>query len=491
MAVTVQLQSSWSAGMRRDLPRSRMPQGSSWNMVDLIPDLGAPNRKRGGWGYASPALSASAATGSTYVSAVKRAPFTAGAKLCAVTDDAKLVTIASDSSATLVGSAVAAAQNPVFHSQKLILPSSDGTTAPKYYDGTTLGNLAGSPPAGKYATVYADRTVLAHTAANPERIYFSGASDPTSWDTTNSWRSFISSVTGLAALPGALLVFQSAATSRVRGATPPPGSDQIVDDPLFTVGCTDARSIVVTGAYAIFANPLGVYRTNGTAFPEDLTKQCGISSYWQSVLASYSSTWTLAAGIYRNYYVISVMDGSTFKDAFMFDLSPGKYAAYRVSNLKALCFDNAVTVGEELYFGLRSASRVGKLSTIFSPSATYKNDADGTAVAPVWETTLFGGDNKRKTWRSVIVDFDMRDSASDNPTIQIAYVANPEDSYTDISSGSGGLLSETTNKSRKRVLLNVPSDAIALRFTQANASSDTRFYGLSADVHAREGSRLS
>ena len=125
------------------------------------------------------------------------------------------------------------------------------------------------------------------------------------------------------------------------------------------------------------------------------------------------------------------MDGSTFKDCFSFDIDARNVT--RHSNIKALAFGRAVTVGEELYFGLKPAGRLGKYSTIYSPASGVKNDADGTAVTPILETVLFRDRPGKKTWRSLYVTYDMRDAASDNPILTVSYIKNPEDAYTALS----------------------------------------------------------
>lgn len=492
MARLVELQSQWSRGMKQDFPRSALPRGSSWSMVDWIPDLGAPLRKRGGWSYASPSLSATAASGTsaTYVAAVQHVPFPAGNQLVAITDGGRLIKVTSVSSASDMGAGVVPIAKPVLYLSTLVIPASDGTTAPKKYDGSSVSALGGSPPAGKYAAVYKDRVVLAATSASANAVFFSAAAKPESWD-LNSYVTTRREIKGLAALTNAIMVFQSDSTARIRGTVPPyqgQNSDMIVDDPIFNVGCSDARSIAVIGQYAMFANTQGVWRTNGTNIPENLTESAGLSTYWSDLMASYTSSWVLAGATFRNYYVLSVMNGSTFVDAFMFDMR--RPVAYRVSNLKAMMMSSGVVVGEELYVAHRSSSRVLGLASMFSPAAGVKADADGTAVTPVVETPLFGGDTGKKTWRAVVVDYDLRDAASDNPTVQVSYIKNPGDAYTAVSSGKGGVLAETTGKSRARVSLLVPSDAVALKFAQSNASSDTMLYSLNGDVHARESSRL-
>ena len=77
-------------------------------------------------------------------------------------------------------------------------------------------------------------------------------------------------------------------------------------------------------------------------------------------------------------------------------------------------------------------------------------------------------------------------AATDNPTMAVSYIKNPEDAYTSLAT-----ITETTNKSRQKIPLRVSSDAVGLKLVQSNASSDTRIYALEAEVSRREGSRLT
>lgn len=490
MARTVPLQQAYRA-MRQDEERGRMLRGAVWNMVDALPDLDdAPAGKRGGWAYASNDISATKATAS-YVAALIYAAFTAAAKLVAIDEDGELYTINTGTQAvTDIGAVVVPKQRPVLHADKLIIPAGDGTTAPKYYDGNaTVGTLAGTPPTAKWAEVYKDRTCLAYTSSFKTRIFFSGAADPTSWDTTNSWQSVLAPITGLASLPNALLVFQEKQTSRIRGYTPPSASsagDFIVDDPLFKIGCTDARSIAVDGASCVFANPRGIFLTDGTLKPEDLTASIGLKRYWTTLLAAYDgSTWTLSAGMIRNYYMITVMNGSSFVDALMIDVPNRR--GWRLSNLPAVMFADAVTIGEELYFGMRTAARVGKLSGIFSPAAGNKNDANGTAVTPVIETPFFRDRGGFKRWTAFYLGYDMRDAASDDPMLTMSYITNPEDAYTPFAT----VLGETTNYQRQLIREPARGEGIGFKIAQTRASSTTRFYDIEAQVYSEEQSKAT
>src|SRR4051812_39106327 len=76
---SVNVESDFSLGMKRDAPRSALPPGSVWNSTDFLLDQPGVARKRGGTAFASPALS-----GATYVAAVVYAEFPAGNQLVAV-----------------------------------------------------------------------------------------------------------------------------------------------------------------------------------------------------------------------------------------------------------------------------------------------------------------------------------------------------------------------------------------------------------------------
>jgi hypothetical protein len=57
-------------------------------------------------------------------------------------------------------------------------------------------------------------------------------------------------------------------------------------------------------------------------------------------------------------------------------------AWWRVTNVKATMFSQAVGAAEELYYADRSTNRVATISGFFSPTSSNKNDANGTAVTP-------------------------------------------------------------------------------------------------------------
>jgi hypothetical protein len=140
----------------------------------------------------------------------------------------------------------------------------------------------------------------------------------------------------------------------------------------------------------------------------------------------------------------------------------------------------------ELYFGRRGAARVAKTSSIFVPTSSNKEDADGTDVEPLFETGFVGLDGTLKTFRSVYVEYDVRDASSDDPYLTVSYIDSPEEtSYSALSP----TCSESTELSRQHMPLNFPSRGVAFKVAQTGPSSDTRLYGVSVHAYPREGNR--
>lgn len=474
--------------MYRDLPRNALPKGACWTIQDAIPSLGAQLRNRGGWTSYSDDVSGTIAAAS-YVTAGIYADQLATPKLIGVTEDGEIFTVATDGTGNVtdVGAGVTMLQNPVQLGALVVFPASGGATDPKSWDGTTLQSLSGSPPQAKYAAVWKALCLLGNTNAEPQRLYFSTAdNDATSWDTTNTFWDFSFPIVGLGPLRNAVMVFHADYASRLTGSTPPPGGDLQADDPLFAVGCADARSIATWGERLVWAATDGIYVTDGI-IPNDVTELAGMKTYWQSLMADYDpSTWTVTGSVIRNTYVVSVMDGSTFKDAAMIDLK--KLAWVKLTNLdaRAMWRTTALDGAERVFFGRRGAATVGELSSMWTPSSSFKNDGDGDAVAYQVETPFYEFGVGIDLVRNAYVTYDLRDAASDNPTLTVAFCLHPEDtSYT-----TATTLAETTARDRKRVTINRRGLGFGFKLSQANASSDSRLWQIDVEGYGLEENRL-
>jgi hypothetical protein len=505
------LQNQFNAGMKRDASRNRMNPNACWNAVDLIMDYDAPIRERAGWAHASNSVSAVTATAS-YIRGGIFAVFspTAGEvqrNLC-IDEDGILYRVAVDGTVTLIGAGVTIKQNPTFHGGTaasaatavytglVIIPDGTGAAVPKKYDGTTLSNLGGAPPKARYATVYGDYTVLASgTVAAieyPNRIWFSPAGDPdvgfsgsqTAWDTTDAWIDFSLPIKGVSGTKNALIIFHSDRISRVRGSSPPPDEDMVVDDPFQRVGLLDAFSITQDEDLVYWCAPEGVFRTDGVSL-DNITLKGGMLRYWLDLAASATTAYTFATGVHRGNLLISVMNGATPVDAFMVNLAT--YAWTRLSNFDVVsCWDGLYNQGDEEYFGRRNQAFVGRSETMFTVgNSAYKNDGNGTAVMSVLETSFFElGRPGRKVLKALFAGYSLLDYASDNPTIAVSYITTPEATgYTAL-----GTLVEQSTYDRQRLQIGGRGYGIALKFEES-AAGDFRGYDLAIEAVLLEESK--
>lgn len=469
----------WSHGIIRDVPRASLPPGSVYDSTDYLLHQPGIAQKRGGTSYAGPAL-----TSATYTAGVAFAPFPGGGKLLGIGNNGHLYTVASGSTSDIstMGSAFATVDTPKFRvgasKNLLVITANDGSTAPMTYDGTTVATLTGSPAAGKFAEIYKTRLVVANTSGNPNRLFFSPTPDITAtWDTTDSWIDANYPVTGMAALTNVLLIFSAGHTERIIGTTPPPGSDMDLAT-LFGTGCTDARSIVVMDGQVIFANQNGVYLTNGAGILS-LTAVGGIATYWQALLAGYdATTWTIAAGVSQSTYLtVSITDNNgALVDTLMCNLAAKTRSWWRVKNYQATMFARSVGVQDELYYADRTTNRVTKTSGMWTPTGANKNDANGTAVTPTIEFRPLGTGTGMKQFGYARATYDMRDAATDNPTLAITVKPGIE-ADTAVTPAESPLV-ETTSSARQRFSVMRSAQAVTVKLTQANASAKTEIYAL-------------
>jgi hypothetical protein len=466
----------WSRGMIRDAPRDAIGKSGVYDSADFLLHQQGFAFKRGGTSYAGPPLSGASATlGVVY------AQYPAGAKLVATGTDGHAYTVTAGSTVDVTGAAaVSIRDNPKLRvgggKNLLIFPNADGVTAPTKYDGsanTTL--LAGSPPAGRYAAIYKTRLVLGNSAANPNRLFFSPTPDiEATWDTANAWIDCDYMVTGLAAMHNMLLIFSLSNTERIIGSTPPPGSD-MDRAPVGSTGCTDARSIVVQEGSVIFANPRGVYMTNGAGFAS-LTTEGLIESYWQTLLAGYDrTTWVISAGVYRSFYIVSITNGAGANVATLMCNIP-KRAWWRLTNLNANMWGNAVVAQEELYYADRSSNRVVAISGIFTPTAANKLDANGTPVTPLLEMRMVGEGTGLKAYGDAHLTYDMRDAAADSPTLAVS--AAPGVEALNFAALTESPLPAVTNATRRRLTVSKDTQGLSLRLAQTGPSAKTELYAV-------------
>jgi hypothetical protein len=490
------LQDNFTRMMFRDAARDDLPPGAVWNSVDFLPDLGAPLRKRGGWSY----WSTDPGVGTYYVAGAY-APFSGGVaspQLVGIQDDGKVIKLDSGSS-TNKGTAVAPIDKPRWWRDLLIIPTYKTANAVFKYDGSAAPSaLGGTPPEGMLISIWKAYLVLARSDAAQTRAWFSAENNAQSWNTVDpggSWVNFSTPLTGIAPLKSVLLFFQEGQTERIRGDNPPPGGD-FQREFAFPVGCSDPRSIAYYEDSVIFANPGGIYQSDGASV-SNLTKVCGASQYWQTLMAGYvppmrdvGGTFDhtkISAEVYRDYYIVTVLSRTnTVIDCLVFNLDRKTF--FRFSNLPGFGFIRSkVETTEELYLGL-IGRRMARLSPMWDPTVNGA-DANGTKPAFQLETPYYhGGRLGVKRWRDLYLAHDIR-WASGSAGLKAEWALTPEaTSYID-----SDTFPETTEYKRSRIPLRRKSQGLGFKISSRDSVNETpedvRLYSLEATVEALEGSR--
>lgn len=474
MAKPVVLQNSYALGMRRDMSRSDLPNGAVWNAVDYFPDYKGPMQKRGGWSWAGPTVS-----GTHY--GVAYAPFASGAQLLQLTADGVTKVTSSSTSSNVITGAAWVPYQAVFHREKMVITASGAHG--RTWDGASAATLSSDPQA-LYAAVYKDRTFLANATGNTNRVWYSSAGDPTTYDTsgTGLWFDTTGAVVGLAALSNSVIVYHGGTTERLTGS---PGVDLYLAG-LADVGCADFRSIVTYRDTAIWADTKGVWLSDGTA-PVDLTDRGQMKTYWIELLSN--NTWDkIAATVIRGLYIVTVSNSNAHVDTLVCDVARRRW--WRLSNFPFTYYAHVGSqASDEAYALNTAATRLVSLSSIFSPSDTTKADADTTAIKPVWETPFYDFDvPSEKSWKALYANLDFEAASATDMKVEYVTSLGSGASYTTLSAAA---FATGTKLKRERISIGLPSRGLAFRFTQNAVSSTTIWYEVEADVHAREGSRLA
>lgn len=338
-----------------------------------------------------------------------------------------------------------------------------------------------SVPKGRFCWTFNNRLVLANSVDNQNRVWYSPLVDVThsGWDLATAWLDMDENVSGGTYLSGQQIVFSANGFWRIIGTTPPPGSDFEVER-IADIGCTDARSILVYEGQCIFANPRGVWVTTGVA-PVNLMND-RIASYWRGILDGYTPSadnnaeWCITTGLYAGRFLfVSVLNADgTFVDGFICDMTNRAWS--RQTNFRFRNYAMATGIDEELYAASRATNRVVALSGVYAPASGNKNDADGTAVTWTLETRALGEGIGVKAFGDSELLYDVRDAASDNPTVAVSVAPGVE--ATSFSTVAESPLAETTDLDRKRFTVSKDSECVTVKLVQSNASSKSEIYGV-------------
>ncbi len=507
MADTIPIGRNWDLGFQSDISRDQLPRGAAFRMRDLIPQLEAPLRKRGGWAHASNDLNA--ASPAVSLSGVVWAPFADDPHLISFSELGKAYRSTSFDNGFFVGATHGQplSHRPFWHRDRVIVPASiSGAAASTYkYYATSPGVYAtavvgGTPPQARGGFSWGDYLVLLNSYISGTlynyRMNFSGVGNADSWvvsGVSSSHFDFPQELVAAVPLRSVILVWGYETTWMLQGDTPPPGGNLSRRTLFNGNGCFDARSLATHKEYAVWANNSGVFRTDGATLT-DLTERGGISLFWRDLVRGFSQKqgWAAAAGVYAGHYIITITTPGHVHTTLVCDLDRQVWTQH--TNLHSLMYAErsagpgtaTMDGSEELFMAHGHAPRAARLSTLWTPNSTYALDGDGVAVLPEIELAFDKvGRSSFKRVRRVYVSYDVR-TAGASPYLLASAIFSPEDTaYLAL----GPTLPLTSKMERRPVEVRRRAHGIGVKLAQVGASADTRIYEAELEGHALEASR--
>lgn len=218
-------------------------------------------------------------------------------------------------------------------STKLVI-GVNGTDAPFKWSGTGNGAaLGGSPPTATWIEYFNNYVFLANVSGNEEKVYFSGLSNPESWDTTNDFFTFDDEITGIKAFGRMLVVFKRNSIGILSGYGRATWAK--TDQYIKGIGCVGGHTIKngriggsVQRDVLFFLADDGIYAFDGTPniikisipierkFIASASADRFNESRFSNAVATYSDKY--------NWYVLNLSDGSDSTNDFMLIIDCGR-----------------------------------------------------------------------------------------------------------------------------------------------------------------------
>lgn len=497
MGSPLPIQSSF-LGFRQDPPREEIAGLYCWAMNDWLPLIDSGNATvRGPWGGVS------TVTGSNFpADALTWADFSSGSSLVVYADHPNVHSVSGGgygNSPTLLAAGLSIQPNKAFfHRDHVIFTAFGGATVPWHY--FSGANAALTAPNASMGAVWKDFSWLAGNSSSPNRVWYSAPGDPTSWDTsaTGRWYDTSQPVTALGPVGSVMLVFHGRTTERLRGT---PGGTDFVREGVFNVGCSDQATVGLYQNMIVWADGTGVYTSDGSSNPKDLTAVGGIKQFYVA-----SGIIPTAGGVYRdNYILYAASPGITL----VYNFTNGSWTTF--SGCKFTGFAHSGTAYTEQTYVLTPGAAVGGIESIWTNPGGWNDSAepDNNTPAPSMETGLFRGWQRlhrkfipsegKQNWRTLYFDYMMGPSTFGQPTISVSYGTDAEvgtsapsaPTYTSLATLTSTPTSSTFQ--RVRVPLRIGARGLALKLVVNNAmytKSPIYLRAIEADYTPREVSRL-
>ena len=498
----------------RDMPREAMTKGFLWDVVDYVPALvDTQLTGRGAWVWGSNA-------GDNDMGCGILASFTAGEQLLADSQSNTLYQVdLAGQGLTNRGSVPIGKQNPVQLFDDTVWFDGSGAQKPSLVRATggPIVLAGANVPNATVGTIWRSYVIAGGAPGSEDALRFSPAPPvalTADWDVNAIVRT-AGAITGLAGLRSVLLVFHAGSVERIRGSSPPAGSDagDLVLENLFQrAGTTEPKTIAYWNENVLFADEHGVQITDGAVL-RNLCQQGSISSYWRNL---YNRKQSIAASVFLDYYIVSVVRTDGINDTLVCDLNRKQW--FRFSNIPAVSsFASGGTTGmERIWVGIKGTNRLARISACFFPSMLMglQVDGNGVNVLPSFETPWYKlAAEGRKRVRFVYLSYDARTGttltqdarpvawqeelrggagapdpfvASPGDVLECNYILSPQDTSW---IGAGGYPPTTTYR-RYRLPVGKMPYGIAFQVRQVIPTTVTRVSDLAVDAHAVERSRI-
>jgi hypothetical protein len=501
-----------------------MPRGFVWDLADYLPDRrGAKLEVRGPWSYLTPALAGPPWGG-------KHAAFRYGTKLLLGGGGQLYDVDVTTGALTNVGAVPAGVQNGVLLRDRVYFADASGTVQPKVITlaagGTynPVGSVHSSGPKATVIAAYKERLVASGVPAavgDPSIVYFSpletqgtapnvGPLSP--WD-AKSVIGMNRAVTVIFPMAAQILVFHDGSIERIRGSKPPATSvdtDMYTDTFSSNVGCSDAASVVPWQENVCFANPLGVFLTDGATI-RSLTDQGGISDLWRQAYSIKRPGTQVHSVVFRDLLFVTIL--TTWNTGTADEQRPITLVCdlvdrtwFRFRNINATCYVDSEIGVEEVWWGVDSsvptlgADRVCRLSPLLFGPTEYDPEVGIPAVAdsidgnglPVLGRLRTGwiklGPEGVKRMRHVYLSHLTQANPSNKADVyQIGYRLSP---FPNLSPMSLGNVPANPRYKRNRLRVDRRSYGIQVDVTQIAPVYVSRLYDLAIDQWPQDGGKL-
>jgi hypothetical protein len=310
-----------------------------------------------------------------------------------------------------------------------------------------------------------------------------------------------------------ILVFHDGSIERIRGSIPPAtaiDSDMYVDTFSSQVGCSEPASVVPWQENICFANPLGVFLTDGSTI-RSLTDQGGISDLWRQAYGLKKAGTQVHSTVFRDLLFVTILTtwGTSTPDeqrpiTLVCDLIDRTWMRFR--NIHATAYIDTEIGTEEVWWGVDASvpslgsNQIAKLSPLLFgpteydpelgiPAAPDAYDGNGLPVLGRLRTGWIKlGPEGVKRMRHIYLSHLTQANPSNKADVyQIGYRLSP---FPHLDSMALGNIPANPRYKRNRLRLDRRSYGVQIDVTQIAPVYVSRLYDIAVDMWPQDRAKL-